>query len=1037
MNTKLTPGLYELIISQLLQSDIAQLDKPSLARTESLDDNEAPQALAQYLQHALTKTLSSIEGSERLDCQVLLCNRILALLNEEIPGDGEAATIARDARKLLSILESDEAKEFPRPDTPLSVGSLFTGTRLDPNLLTQLRRELLSAGRVDILCSFIKWSGICLLADELREFTARPNVQLRVITTSYMGATDLKAVEFLDALPNTTVKVSYDTLGTRLHAKAYLFHRDTGFGTAYVGSSNLSRAAMTDGLEWNLKVSEYESAHLWMKLHATFETYWNDPAFEEYSQEEQSRLRDALLSERSGLTPEATAYHFDLRPYPYQQEILDRLEAERELQDRHKHLVVAATGTGKTMIAAFDYRNWSRAARNSPTLLFIAHREEILKQSLASFRAVLKEQNFGEILVGGQQPSAWQHVFASIQSYNSQECWKLPPGKFDYVVVDEFHHAAAQSYERLLAHVQPKVLLGLTATPERTDGLDITNHFGGHISAEIRLADSINRNLLCPFQYFGVTDSVDLGNVEWQGDSYKKGVLDTIYTGNSVRANLVLQKAHEKLVDVRMARGLGFCAGVAHAEYMADHFRQHGIPAEALSGNSPRELRDSVQSRLKRREINFIFVVDIYNEGIDIPEIDTVLFLRPTESLTVFLQQLGRGLRLWHEKDNLTVLDFIGQAHRRFRFDWRFRALLSDPAFGLLGEVEQGFPHLPAGCNIHLERVAQERVLSNIKSAVQQNRSSLAREVSALKDILGRPPTLEEFLERFMLETDDLYRRDISWSRLCVQAGVADDFSDPDEVELTKGLRRLQHIDSPHLIQWLLTFLRGGTGQPLDQDAAKAVTMLYVSLFARPTLPTSPEVGLQRLNNNPRLLVELEKLLRYRLTKVSSVPPSLTLPFTCPLELHSSYTRDEVLVGLGVSTLEKQKDMREGVLHIPDLRADALFVTLNKAESDYSPTTMYEDYALSDELFHWQSQSTTSAESPTGRRYREHSERDHTILLFAREHKKVNGLACPYFFLGPVTYASHTGSRPMSIEWHLRNTLPAKIYRRLARLAVD
>ncbi|MEO6906771.1 MAG: DUF3427 domain-containing protein, partial [Abditibacteriaceae bacterium] len=1031
--------LYEIVIDQLLDQKLAQLGTGLVADKEALDREESPQALAQYLQHTLGETLAKIQGTDRLKQQVDICNRVLCILNEVSPTI-ERATIAEDAQRLLSVSRTNNTAPLPRPDTPLSISSLLTGTRLDPSLLSQLKKEILAADQIDILCSFIKWSGIRVLEEELRMFTSNPNARLRIITTSYMGATDLKAVDFLQSLPNTILKVSYDTHRTRLHAKAYLFHRATGFGTAYVGSSNLSHAAITDGLEWNIKISEYETSHLWLKLNATFETYWNDAEFEQYSSAQQERLQYALQAERTGGDQSEPTFYFDLRPYSYQQEILDRLDAERQLQNRHRHLVVAATGTGKTIIAAFDYKNWKRqAAQDNPSVLFIAHREEILKQSLATFRGVLKDQNFGELLTAGKQPTEWKHVFASIQSYNSQKLWKLASEKFDYVVVDEFHHAAAPSYERLLNHVRPKVLLGLTATPDRADGLDVTKFFDGHISAEIRLADAINRKLLSPFQYFGVTDSVDLNDLQWQRGGYRIEDLNAAFTGNELRANLVLQKAQEKLLDIRQARGLGFCASVAHANFMADHFRRNGIPAEALSGESNRDLRESAQGRLRKREINFIFAVDIYNEGSDIPEIDTVFFLRPTESLTVFLQQLGRGLRLSDGKDTLTVLDFIGQAHRKFRFDWRFRALLSDPSLPVLHQLQQNFPHLPAGCSIELEKVARQHVLSNITQSVRQNRPALVSEIASLANSLKRPPSMPEFLEQLGLSTDDIYRRGVSWARLCVEAKVLSDFVEPDEEVITKGLRRFQHIDSPHFIQRLLRAIKEPNDAAGDWDemTKRNIVMLMFSLWGRSALPKSVKEGFQRLNSNPQLCRELQDLVQYKLSCVDSVAPPISLPFLCPLELHASYTRDEVLAGLGYWSLREQKEMREGILHLRSISADAFFVTLNKAEKDYSPTTMYEDYAINENLFHWQSQSTTSEESPTGRRYIEHAKSGHSILLFAREHKAINGLSAPYSFLGPMVYESHKGSRPMSMLWRLTYPLSAKLLRRMARLAID
>src|SRR5262249_5274843 len=247
--------------------------------------------------------------------------------------------------------------------------------------------------------------------------------RLRVVTTSYLGATDLKAIDLLQAMSNTEIRVSYDTHRTRLHAKAYLFHRDTGFGTAYVGSANLSRPALTEGLEWTVKLSQYESPHLWDRVAATFETYWEDGEFEPYHEAERPRLKRALEEERSVGWSGPEPFLFELRPYAFQQEILDRLDAERRVQGRDRHLVVAATGTGKTMLAAFDYRRWSRenasATGQLPRLLFVAHRDELLQQSIETFRAVLRDPNFGELLVGGREPDQFDHLFVSIQSYNS------------------------------------------------------------------------------------------------------------------------------------------------------------------------------------------------------------------------------------------------------------------------------------------------------------------------------------------------------------------------------------------------------------------------------------------------------------------------------------------------------------------------------------------------------------------------------------------------------------------------------------------
>lgn len=1010
-----------------------------------MDEGDSHCALSLHISRLVERALRSIEGENKLDRQIELCNAILKLIlnQHQNPPFNEEAMIFEN-KQLFSLEKRSPlltVSRVARPDSPLSQGCLLTGNRLDPSLASQLQKEIASSDEVEILCSFIRWSGIRILCDALEAFTARPDTTLRVITTSYMGATDPKAVDFLCALPNTEIKVSYDTHRTRLHAKAYLFRRNTGFGTAYIGSANLSRAALTEGLEWTLKISQVEQAYLFDRLLATFEAYWNDREFVTYTPDQRQVLIGALSAERQSELDEGEMVFFDLEPFAFQREILEKLDAERQLHGRSRQLVVAATGTGKTMIAAFDYKRWRQQQlasnpRSSVRLLFVAHREEILRQSLMSFRHVLRDANFGDLMVGGHEPQVMDHLFVSIQTWNSRQLAKqIPPDYYDYVIVDEFHHAAAVSYRDLLHSIHPKILLGLTATPERADGLDVLSFFDGHVSAEVRLPDAIDRRLLSPFQYFCIADNEDLSGLRWQRGGYVKEDLDKVYTGNDRRAELVIQKVHQILSSVRAARGLGFCVSQTHAHYMSRKFNEANIPSAALDAETPATIRREVQDRLRRREINFIFVVDLYNEGVDIPE-DTIFFLRPTESLTVFLQQLGRGLRLSADKECLTVLDFIGHAHRNFRFDARFRSLLGRGHHRIAREIEEGFPHLPAGCSIYMERVAREHILENVRQSLQMARTQLVLRVRNFESETGRVLTLPAFLDYYDLSLDDLYRN-WTWSRLLSDAGIGPRLEDPDERVLTRGLRRIQHINDPEYIRRLQRLLKLSPQEAVaraGQMDQRRLLMMHLSLWEQDWTPSSLVESLERFNRNPILKQEFLDLLAMQLESVGSVAPDVKLPFLCPLHLHALYSRDEILAALGYWTLQARPQMREGVKYLPNLPADLLFVTLNKTEDHYSPTTMYEDYAISDTLFHWQSQNTTPEDSPTGRRYIHHRECGHTILLFVREDRRRNGLACPYHFLGPVSYVSHTGSRPMSIVWRLQYPMPAHLQREATRV---
>lgn len=1037
----LRPGLYELLLSGGLTRALGQMTDPRLAELANVDPEDSHAAAAQYLESLLAGVLARFRGEEANERHRKVVNRVVALLTEEMGTDwGEAMSLADPLRRLLAIHRDPPLNPVARPDTPLSRSALLTGTRLDPSLALQLQKEIGSADRVDVLCSFIKWSGLRLILPDLQQLTATPHKdgpRLRIITTSYMGATDPRAVEELRQLPNTEVRVSYDVARTRLHAKAYLIHRVTGFGSAYIGSANLSHAALSEGLEWTSKISQYELPHLWRRVVATFDTYWNDDEFEVFDATSEPRLRQAIEREQAGDGVGSSFPSFDLRPFPFQEEILDVLAAEREVQNKRSHLVVAATGTGKTVIAAFDYRRWSEHHSTRPPLLFVAHREEILRQALGSYRAVLRDQNFGDLLVGGLRPSQSAHLFCSIQSYNSRELWKLPPDAFSYVVVDEFHHAAAPSYRRLLDHVRPHVLLGLTATPERSDTLDILHWFGGEASAEIRLPDAINRRLLSPFQYFGVADSVDLDTLRWQRGGYRIDDLDRVYTGNDARAGLVLNKLNQYVLAPERMRAIGFCVSVAHAAFMARFCNEHGLNALALSAQSTDEERRTAQDRLRRYDINALFVVDLYNEGVDIPEIDTVLFLRPTESLTVFLQQLGRGLRLHQSKDCLTVLDFIGAQRREFRYAPRFRSLSGDPGARIDREIDAGFPHLPPGCSIQLERIAQDRVLRNVRESTSLRKSRIIEDLRQMTSAMGRAPTIAEVLDHLDTTVDELLRRGL-WSRLLHESGSGEAVMDPDEERLTKGLRRLSHIDDPQLIGFLLSHLTSPrSSTELSASECDRLSMMHLSLWGTDGNGWELDAAETKLKANPAACRDLKTILEYRYAHARVRPRSIAESASGLLCLHATYTRDKALVGLGHWSMSTRPDFREGVLHLATSRVDAFFVTLNKTEHAYSPTTMYEDYAISDRLFHWQSQSITSAESPTGQRYIHHRERGYTPLLFVREHKYLpTGLAAPYSFLGPADYVSHEGSRPISIIWRLRYGMPARLVRTTVKQAV-
>ena len=1049
----LHPGLYEQVINNQLNSELSEIPEACKA-VAPIDKAEASKVLTQYLADVVQKGLDIVlDNGGDISAQIALINQIVDLIQSTTQeADFAALGVDQRAEQLLALLrESDPrvavgktAADMIRPESSIAQSSLFTGATQEPQLYIELKKEIASADRIDMLVSFIKWSGLRLLMDELREFTQNGG-ELRIITTSYMGATDVKAIEELRKLPNTQVKVSYNTKITRLHAKAYIFYRNTGFTTAYVGSSNLSNVALTSGLEWNTKVTKRDLPETIVKVAATFEYYWNDREFEYYDEGQKERLARALKAEKYFDTNNAEVYTMDITPYSYQQEILDKLEAERKVRGYTRNLVVAATGTGKTVISALDYKRFRKQNPGKPCrLLFVAHREEILRQSLYTFRAVLKDANLGEMFVGDYKPESIDNLFISIQTFNSQDFTaKTSPEFYDFIIVDEFHHAAAPTYQKLLAYYQPRILLGLTATPERMDGKSILPYFNNRIAAEIRLPEAIDRKLLCPFQYFGVTDTVDLDTLKWRAGGYDKNELSNLYTLSGATANRradhVVSSLLKYVTDIDEVKGLGFCVTVEHAEFMCRYFNDHNIPSMFLTGKSPDEERKTAKQRLVAGVVRFIFVVDIYNEGVDIPEVNTVLFLRPTESLTVFLQQLGRGLRLAEDKECLTVLDFIGQANRKYNFEDKFAALLSRTTRSVTREIKEGFVSAPKGCYIQLEKKAAKYILDNIRASYGNTAGLVARVASFAEDS-GLELTLANFLDYYHLDPRAIYKFS-SFSRICARADVIEDFTELLEDTLTKAFARFAVIDSRRWILFLLDILPQLDNvdfNALSDIEKRMLQMFYITVWGKAAEDwDSEEVldNLYALSDGSVLLGELISLLRYRFEQIDFIDEPVDLGFDCPLDLHCTYTRDQLLVALDFM---KPATVREGVKWLPDKRLDIFFVTLNKADKDYSPTTMYNDYSINENLFHWQSQSTTAEDSPTGQRYIHHEERGSKVLLFVREFKsdRMTGGAEAYTFLGTARYVKHEGSRPMNITWQLDRPIPAKFLKKTNKLVV-
>ncbi|MGN1375207.1 MAG: DUF3427 domain-containing protein [Prevotella sp.] len=1027
----LKQGIYEHIINKETNLSIQEAEQAGLVCLQQpIDTAESPQMLANYLANAIRQKLEETEDQQD---RVNLINRIMVeaglIDNKQIVRPADLLTEVMS--KQQSLLQNESNSQTIRPVSGFRVSNLFTGGSSALSIGEEIRREIASADEICFIVSFLKVSGVRIFIDDLKKFCSRESTRFRIITTTYCGATQAKAIELLNILPNTEIRISYNTEIERLHAKSYIFIRNSGMNTAYIGSSNLSKSAQTEGLEWNMRVTSVENPHIIKTALATFEMYWNSSNFEDFriggiEKFNKEVNRNTFLPESSDMVYQQYSL------LPHQKQILDKLRVEREDRRNYKNLIVAATGTGKTVISAFDYQDFART-HSRARILFTAHREEILRQSLNTYRNVLQDANFGTLWVGNNRPvdtSEYEHLFVSISMLNSrfEEFFVLLDSDFyDYIVIDEAHHSQADSYRKLFDHFSPQLLIGLTATPERMDGKDLRPDFGNRISAEIRLPQALQAGLLTPFQYLCVSDDTDLSDDSlWSGQKYNTERLSDKLCVKT-RAKLIVDALHKYLADEYTCRALCFCANKRHADFMAEQLGLYGFNAKSLTSDTPADERKQLAKNLRNGILHYLCVVDIFNEGVDIPEVDTVLFLRPTESLTIFLQQLGRGLRLSAGKTELTVLDFVAQANRKYDFASRFRALTLHPEKNIQKQIKEGFTLLPFGCSIVMEHKARQYILDNITSAIY-NKNRIVKEINSYASL----PTLTQFLENNGQDIRILYQGNNCWSSLKRAAGRISYADDAITKRLEKGMANLIHHNTTSFLHFIEHFIAGEKVNQIESNLTYSI-MLYYALFQ----DKINKVGVNSIDEALELIhlpkykcfkQEISEIISYLLANLEIKTIPIEEGVIPRLELYGCYTREEIFTLAGRQTADiRMQGAASGAFNLPEYNTILLFVTLNKSEKDFSPSTQYNDYLINENYFHWQSKNTDSHNNSGGRKYVEQSKTGINVILFVREEKKDSfGNTSPFHCFGLVDYVSSHDDFPMNVKWKLHKPAMAQ-----------
>jgi superfamily II DNA or RNA helicase/HKD family nuclease len=1031
-------GLYDQLLTESLQRSLAR--DSAEARLRALAPEEAAERFADEIRRQLGRLLSDLpdQGDLRSLRQLDLFNSLLNELRAAYPSSEALLDPVPAPARIVHSIHDAGLPGLPGPDTGLSSPWLFTAGRGSPTLLNELRQEAAACEQIDILVSFITMSGVRKLMDVLEAATAADatgagRTRIRVLTTTYTGATELGALDELARLNGCQVKISLDGRRTRLHAKAWIFGRDSGFGSAYVGSANLSGAALMGGLEWTVKFTQRGQGSLFDRARAHFETLWLDPEFTDFrSGDPECRSAvAAALNREGGSGGTGTGFYFDIQPKHYQKEILNALAYERE-HGRNRSLLVAATGTGKTVVAALDYREICNQLHHRPRLLFVAHRAQILRQALRTYREVLRDGSFGELLTGGLEPASHDHLFATIDSLDSRDLVALRGKHYWHtVVIDECHRLAAARFDRLVTSIAPSYLLGLTATPERTDGRPISPYFDprpdGSPAAELRLWDALDMQLVAPFEYFGCDDDTDFTEVPWNSAG-ETAAIDRIVVGDERRARLVIREWARLSGNPTGSRALVFCVSVAHAQFMTRQFNAAGLPAMCVIGDTPQAERLRAPRLLAEGKVCALVTVDLYNEGVDLPEVNTLILLRPTQSPVLFQQQIGRGLRLAPGKESCLVLDFVGHHRAEFRFDHLLGGITGLTRRELIDSVEHGFSSLAPGCHIQLQARTREQVLRNLRSFVNQSWRRLSSELASYVAIRGKPDVkLGEFLHDQRIDPREIYRSSApaGWSALRRSAGLAAPPETPGEADLSRSFRHLLHIDD--LAQ--LDAIRRIAESPATYQPSGAADRLRAQMLTYQIDVGHGPVGYDeitgQLEANPACGAELHQLVDVLAARSRLDRRELPGAADVPLALHGSYRIREILTAFGFMTNLRRTPFQAGVLALRDRRCELMFVTLDKSDG-FHDRIAYHDYAASPTRFHWQTQNSAGPDTPAGRRYAQSATNGWTFQLFVRGQKKD-----PYHACGPVYLASPedlSGDRPMSINWTLEVPLPARLF---------
>ena len=632
-------------------------------------------------------------------------------------------------QSLASALIDDKINSLP----DLQPQIIYNDYKSGSNLLVELLQELQTCKRFYFAIAFITQSGLICLKECLKLLQEK-NITGDILTTDYLYFNQPKALQELQQYPNLNIRIYTKE---NFHIKGYIF-KQNDYYTLIVGSNNLTQTALKANKEWSLKINSLANGALIHNTLSQFQQMWQEamPLTNIWLKQYATKYHSLQKLKRQFATAQENISTNDITPNKMQQEALKAL-AKLQQDNKHKALLISATGTGKTYLSAFAVKK-----ANPKRLLFLAHREQILKQACKTFAKIIPDIQYG-ILSANHKDFHKPYLFATINMLNKEEnLTQFTPTHFDYIIIDETHRAGANSYLKILNYFQPQFLLGMTATPERTDGFDIYQLFDHNIAYEIRLNQAMQENLLCPFHYFGITD-ITVDDQEINDNS----TFNDLTTDARV-THIINQSQYYGFSGERL-RGLIFCSQIEEAQILSQKFNERGFNTISLSGKDSQETRTNAIHKLEQKErstgLDYIFTVDIMNEGIDIPAINQIIMLRPTKSAIIFVQQLGRGLRKYPQKDYVVILDFIGNYQNNFMIPIALSGDTSYNKDNIRHYVAEGNRFIFGASTIHFDKIARQKIYQAIDSAKLSDTALLKNEYLQLKQKLGKIPSIFDF----------------------------------------------------------------------------------------------------------------------------------------------------------------------------------------------------------------------------------------------------------------------------------------------------